>query len=66
MVYYGAVTILILVDGFLQYKEDKIKNVYDLCHNPYFSRWFSAIDTILLEAREKNVTILILVDGFLQ
>ena len=36
-------------------------------HNPYFSRWFSAIrksksDTIIVY----DVTILILVDGFLQ
>ena len=36
-------------------------------HNPYFSRWFSAIDK---EIKTYNlldtVTILILVDGFLQ
>ena len=36
-------------------------------HNPYFNRWFSAIDNVeelkeLLDA----VTILILIDGFLQ
>ena len=37
------VTILILIDGFLQF----FKNMYLLhlnkCHNPYFNRWFSAI-----------------------
>ncbi len=40
----NVVTILILIDGFLQF-------VYKLCllcvvfsHNPYFNRWFSAID----------------------
>ena len=37
------VTILILIDGFLQYiglvKFISLKN----CHNPYFNRWFSAI-----------------------
>ena len=37
------VTILILIDGFLQF----IKNYHLLdsesCHNPYFNRWFSAI-----------------------
>ena len=39
----------------------------EICHNPYFNRWFSAIKTI-----GKNiiciydVTILILIDGFLQ
>ena len=37
------VTIFILVDGFLQYGA-VFKNVYlTHCHNPYFSRWFSAI-----------------------
>ena len=37
------------------------------CHNPYFSRWFSAIVEVRsCEARRKLVTILILVDGFLQ
>ena len=37
------VTILILVDGFLQYCKP-VKKVYNYqCHNPYFSRWFSAI-----------------------
>mgnify|MGYP006895554052 CR=1 FL=1 len=38
-----------------------------LSHNPYFSRWFSAIwlaEEIVHEA--EDVTILILVDGFLQ
>ena len=38
------VTILILIDGFLQYGMRKtiIKNV--MSHNPYFNRWFSAIN----------------------
>ena len=35
-------------------------------HNPYFSRWFSAIEQILKYRLDKCVTILILVDGFLQ
>ena len=36
-------------------------------HNPYFSRWFSAIRlNILMGTTPINVTILILVDGFLQ
>ena len=36
-------------------------------HNPYFSRWFSAININIENwARLKAVTILILVDGFLQ
>ena len=38
----GSVTILILIDGFLQYNENKMyQNVNS--HNPYFNRWFSAI-----------------------
>ena len=39
----SKVTILILVDGFLQ--SDILGNNIDLfkSHNPYFSRWFSAI-----------------------
>ena len=36
-------------------------------HNPYFSRWFSAIKMIVdIYIFEQTVTILILVDGFLQ
>ena len=37
------VTILILIDGFLQCQNIKelIDSIY--CHNPYFNRWFSAI-----------------------
>ena len=37
------VTILILVDGFLQYHPDIHLNRGGDSHNPYFSRWFSAI-----------------------
>mgnify|MGYP004653767455 CR=1 FL=1 len=37
------VTILILVDGFLQYKYNKNLIGLTHSHNPYFSRWFSAI-----------------------
>ena len=37
------------------------------CHNPYFNRWFSAMETTRKEDKEvKRVTILILIDGFLQ
>ena len=36
-------------------------------HNPYFSRWFSAINKALVDSEfTLFVTILILVDGFLQ
>ena len=37
------VTILILVDGFLQYQNTSKLHGGGNCHNPYFSRWFSAI-----------------------
>ena len=37
------------------------------CHNPYFNRWFSAIECIIICITDKGVvTILILIDGFLQ
>ena len=43
------------------------KNDNKRSHNPYFNRWFSAIDTLFVcEANSKTVTILILIDGFLQ
>ena len=35
-------------------------------HNPYFNRWFSAINNIGLFKKALSVTILILIDGFLQ
>ena len=37
------VTILILVDGFLQLIDDTLEHCVNISHNPYFSRWFSAI-----------------------
>ena len=37
------VTILILIDGFLQSKNIKWENNDWQSHNPYFNRWFSAI-----------------------
>mgnify|MGYP000101743549 CR=1 FL=1 len=37
------VTILILIDGFLQYVLEKHYGFYEPSHNPYFNRWFSAI-----------------------
>ena len=37
------------------------------CHNPYFNRWFSAIEIKLMDTYPCiTVTILILIDGFLQ
>ena len=64
--YTNNVTILILVDGFLNNRhiETTIKCI---CHNPYFSRWFSAmLSEMIEEGNFELVTILILVDGFLQ
>ena len=66
----NIVTILILIDGFLQYYMD-YRDYMDYMdyrgHNPYFNRWFSAIIiTIKCFLKLKEVTILILIDGFLQ
>ena len=38
-----TVTILILIDGFLQYDEVVFEDKRQTSHNPYFNRWFSAI-----------------------
>ena len=38
------VTILILIDGFLQYGLTKVRLQTEVSHNPYFNRWFSAIN----------------------
>ena len=41
-----TVTILILVDGFLQYEPKREYVLFEKeSHNPYFSRWFSAIQS---------------------
>ena len=40
---FQKVTILILIDGFLQYHPIDIKEFIKGSHNPYFNRWFSAI-----------------------
>ena len=61
------VTILILIDGFLQYEYSVQNTCICRCHNPYFNRWFSAIKNInTYNLTRKTVTILILIDGFLQ
>ena len=44
--YMELVTILILIDGFLQSKVKLQTEVVKRCHNPYFNRWFSAIDDV--------------------
>ena len=48
---WDKVTILILVDGFLQYYYDHILWETERRHNPYFSRWFSAIKEHRLKER---------------
>ena len=61
------VTILILIDGFLQYVVSFVLGFVSVCHNPYFNRWFSAIISYAYTHNiELEVTILILIDGFLQ
>ena len=62
-----TVTILILIDGFLQYDSRQKKIKRELSHNPYFNRWFSAMNnTDFMNLYRQMVTILILIDGFLQ
>ena len=39
----ALVTILILIDGFLQLIQGKMVKKLKKHHNPYFNRWFSAI-----------------------
>ena len=51
------VTILILIDGFLQSLFVCITEKAVYCHNPYFNRWFSAIRLIkflIVEALSHN------------
>ena len=38
-----SVTILILIDGFLQSLVVEYAESIEFGHNPYFNRWFSAI-----------------------
>ena len=45
------VTILILIDGFLQFDYDTDKLLFYNGHNPYFNRWFSAIWESLQEQK---------------
>ena len=43
-----------------------VKRFYVERHNPYFNRWFSAIEKTATSVKNIIVTILILIDGFLQ
>ena len=60
------VTILILIDGFLQCDRMKAVEILQEGHNPYFNRWFSAMLGVPMNRESITVTILILIDGFLQ
>ena len=60
------VTILILIDGFLQSKNLISIIIIIRSHNPYFNRWFSAMLVVCVTQKATYVTILILIDGFLQ
>ena len=44
------VTILILIDGFLQLILTSLKKFKGGSHNPYFNRWFSAICLVMYGA----------------
>ena len=46
------VTILILIDGFLQYMYTTQLILKQARHNPYFNRWFSAISNKLLRIKK--------------
>ena len=48
------VTILILIDGFLQFTFADITLSDIKCHNPYFNRWFSAIRIIYNKIEKKE------------
>ena len=63
---HRPVTILILIDGFLQSKKLIVTLLLGISHNPYFNRWFSAIYPDAENIYNVGVTILILIDGFLQ
>ena len=39
----SSITILILIDGFLQYEPNNYSDYWNNNHNPYFNRWFSAM-----------------------
>ena len=64
----SIVTILILIDGFLQSGPSPgLLALKQTRHNPYFNRWFSAMKESKMEIMPfAKVTILILIDGFLQ
>ena len=51
-----SVTILILIDGFLQFNDSQLIELFNYGHNPYFNRWFSAIGTFGFEKQLKEMS----------
>ena len=49
-----SVTILILIDGFLQLYHPVDINAFKDGHNPYFNRWFSAINQSVFKNKRIN------------
>ena len=54
--YVYTVTILILIDGFLQFEIIVFKQKKDKGHNPYFNRWFSAMSFKLTPSEMKKLS----------
>ena len=52
----SRVTILILIDGFLQCLLYKCIVFYTCSHNPYFNRWFSAMKGMLYTIKKSNMS----------
>ena len=51
-----SVTILILIDGFLQFNTYLFTNKMLARHNPYFNRWFSAITKKIYESQTDKMS----------
>ena len=56
MTFFPNVTILILIDGFLQCNTLFIDVFKYRCHNPYFNRWFSAILNKMIDINNLKVS----------
>ena len=52
--YVVFVTILILIDGFLQSTIKMGRKTHKKSHNPYFNRWFSAIHLEPMNKEEED------------
>ena len=56
LMHYRVVTILILIDGFLQWWILKRLGHRNNSHNPYFNRWFSAMESRLCKLRAERLS----------